>query len=188
MNDAVAIKPETDLTKEEIAPEEEPVPEEPTPEETKQEEPENKPEDQPEDTKKTDRSQQASADTAQQLAQAGTGEGTIGNITEGAGSGGDVWGVETNAAVNPYHRRGFIAIRNNWRNPATSPRPLKCVVRFRVDRSGAISDVVLEKPSGNTLFDRQAVRAVEMTGSWEAFPKFWEEDEQIIHLEFEYRP
>ncbi len=183
MDDAVAIKPESDLTREEVTPEEEPIPEDPEEEEPPSVEPEEEPEDQ-------EGQQQADTDTVstQQFAQADTQLGTTGSITQGAGSGGDVWGVETDASVNPYHRRGFISIRNNWRNPATGPRPLKCVVRFHIDRSGVIDDVVLESSSGNALFDRQAVRAVKMTESWEQFPKFWEEDEQIIHLEFEYRP
>jgi TonB family protein len=187
-SDAVAIKPESDLTKEEVPPEEKPEPlpkedEKPKEEEKKPEEkprePEKKPEQKPE--------QKPAADTVSQLADASTETGMTGSISDGSGSD-DIWGVETDASVNPYYRRGFSVIRNNWRNPATGPRPLKCVVRFRVVQSGQIMDVKLEQSSGSALFDRQAVRAVQMTEAWDPFPRFWEENEQVILLDFEYRP
>lgn len=170
----IAMKPTSDLTKEDVAPEKKPEPEKPKPKEKPKEE-------------KSKEAEKPKVDSTQ-LAQAGQ-SGTTGSITEGTGgSGDDPFGVETGANVNPYHRRGFAAIRNNWRNPAVGPRALKCVVRFKVDRSGAIEDIALEKSSGSPLFDRAAIRAIKVTESWEPFPKFWEENEQVIHLEFEYRP
>jgi TonB family protein len=191
MDDAVAIAPQPDLTRESVAdPEPEPIPEEPEEQQPEQpeEKPEERPEEKPKEAESKPRSKPADTVTSGQLAQTDGQRGTTGSITDGTGSGGDVWGVETDASVNPYHRRGFISIRNNWRNPATGPRPLKCVVKFRVLRSGTIEDVVLEQRSGSELFNRQALRAVQLTGSWDPFPRFWEENEQIIHLEFEYRP
>ncbi|MEW5702647.1 MAG: TonB family protein [Candidatus Zixiibacteriota bacterium] len=121
------------------------------------------------------------------LAQADTLAGLKGTLTEGTGEG-DVWGVETGAGVNPYHRAGFATIRSNWRNPVVGPIPRKCVVKFRIKRSGEIVDVELERHSGSDLFDRAALRAVNLTHAWPPFPATWEEKEQIIHLEFEYRP
>lgn len=121
-----------------------------------------------------------------QLAVNDTG-GVSGSLTEGGGSG-DIWGVETGANVNPYHRQGFAAIRGNWRNPAIGREARLCVVTFRVKRTGELVDIAIEKKSGSDLFDRAALRAVQVTASWPAFPSHWEEDEQIIHLEFEYRP
>ncbi len=113
--------------------------------------------------------------------------GVSGSLTEGDG-GGDIWGVETGANVNPYHRQGFAAIRGNWRNPASGREQRLCVVKFRVMRSGDITDIEVEKKSGFDLFDRAALRAVQVTAAWPAFPSHWEEDEQSIHLEFQYRP
>lgn len=124
--------------------------------------------------------------TSPQLAMQDT-AGVTGSLTEGEG-GGDIWGVETGANVNPYHRQGFAAIRNNWRNPTFGREPRVCVVKFRVRRNGELTDIELEKKSGSDLFDRAALRAVQVTASWPSFPSHWEEDEQIIHLEFEYRP
>lgn len=113
--------------------------------------------------------------------------GISGSLTEGDG-GGDIWGVETGANVNPYHRQGFATIRGNWRNPSFGREPRMCVVKFTVRRNGELTDIEIEKKSGSDLFDRAALRAVQITASWPAFPSHWEEDEQIIHLEFEYRP
>jgi TonB family protein len=113
--------------------------------------------------------------------------GISGSLSEGGG-GGDIWGVETGANVNPYHRQGFATIRNNWRNPSFGRETRMCVVKFTVRRNGELTDIEIEKKSGSDLFDRAALRAVQVTASWPAFPSHWEEDEQIIHLEFEYRP
>jgi TonB family protein len=144
----------------------------------------------PKETTKKTGEKQAKKDTTKasspQLALNDTG-GVSGSLSEGEG-GEDVWGVESGAGANPYHRQGFAAIRNNWRNPAAGREPRVCVVKFRVKRSGQLVDIELEKKSGFDLFDRAALRAVQVTASWPAFPSHWEEDEQIIHLEFEYRP
>jgi TonB family protein len=172
----VALKPAPHLQKEEVTEEEKPEPKK------------------PEDEKPTEEetAKQAEKDKADSAAAAGLAVGDTvspaqGVIMEG-GRMDDVWGVDVSPTVNPYHRRGFAAIRANWRNPAVGPQPRRCVVRFRVKRSGEITNIGLEESSGSTLFDRAAVRAVQVTEVWEEFPKLWKEDEQIILLEFEYRP
>lgn len=166
----IAITPVPDLNKEEVKEEKKPEPVKPEAKEKPKEETAKK----PDSAKAT-------------VTQADTASGTTGSISEGAGSD-DVWGVEVGPNVNPYHRRGFASIRSNWRNPAVGPVGRKCVVRFRVNRNGELTDVALESSSGSQLFDRSAVRAVQLTHAWDQFPRFWKEDEQIIHLEFEYRP
>ena len=141
-----------------------------------------------ETTKTTDKP--AKKDTVKtaspELASNDTG-GVTGSLSEGQG-GGDIWGVETGADVNPYHRQGFASIRNNWRNPASGREQRLCVVKFRVLRNGELTDIEVEKKSGFDLFDRAALRAVQVTAAWPAFPSHWEEDEQIIHHELQYRP
>lgn len=141
----------------------------------------------PAKNKKDDGKESAEDKESKKIAARDTASTTSGTISEGTGEA-DVWGVEAGPEVNPYHRRGFAAIRSNWRNPAVGPASLKCIVRFAVNRSGELSHIELEKPSGSDLFDRAALRAVQVTKSWDQFPRFWEDDEQIIHLEFEYRP
>lgn len=169
----VALAPAPSLTKEDVKEKEKPKPKETG--ETEKE--------------KSDKPDSKKPDTlASALAQSDTASGTTGSISQGGGASDEVWGVEVGASVNPYHRRGFAAIRTNWRNPAVGPTGRKCIVRFRVKRSGELTDVALESSSGSQLFDRSALRAVEMTHAWEQFPKFWDENEQIIRLEFEYRP
>ncbi len=165
----VAITPVPDLTKEEVKEEKKPEPVKP------------KEEEKPKETAKKPDSAVAT------VAQADTVSGTTGSISAGSESD-DVWGVEVGPNVNPYHRRGFASIRSNWRNPAVGPVGRKCVVRFRVKRDGELTDIALESSSGSQLFDRSAIRAVQLTHAWDQFPRFWKEDEQIIHLEFEYRP
>ena len=141
----------------------------------------------PSKNKKDDKKEPADTKEPKKVAAKDTTTSATGTISEGSGDT-DVWGVEVGADVNPYHRRGFAAIRANWRNPAVGPTALKCIVRFTVNRSGELDHLEVEKPSGSEIFDRAALRAVQITKSWEKFPRFWEDDEQLIHLEFEYRP
>jgi len=171
----VAIAPAPDLRKEEVKEEKTLEPEKP------------KEKEKPKEDKTGEENAKKPDTAAATLAQADTASGATGSISEGAGSD-DVWGVEVAPNVNPYHRRGFASIRTNWRNPAVGPMGRKCIVRFRVRRDGELTDIALESSSGSQLFDRSALRAVQMTHSWEQFPRFWKEDEQIVHLEFEYRP
>jgi TonB family protein len=171
-----ALRPVPDLNKEIVADTVEPEPAE-------EEEQETADKDQPGEGE----GEETDTLTAPELAASDTVSAAEGIITSG-GTSGDVWGVEVAPSVNPYHRRGFAAIRANWRNPAVGPSPRKCVVRFRVTRSGELTDIKMESSSGSELFDRAAVRAVHLTEVWEEFPRLWKEDEQIILLEFEYRP
>lgn len=182
MDAELALRPMADLTKENVEP---PKKEPPKPPDAEKKQPEKK--DPPKaETKKP--AKPAAEKTGQQFASSDTVGGSRGAITDGTGAGGDVWGVETGPSVSPYHRRGFASIRSNWRNPAVGNRPLKCTIRFVVKRNGEVTNAKIESRSGNELFDRAALRAVEMTTNWEQFPTFWPEDEQIILLDFEYRP
>ncbi|HEX9750380.1 MAG TPA: TonB C-terminal domain-containing protein [candidate division Zixibacteria bacterium] len=180
-DELIPIPAEKDLTLEKVA---DPIKvPEPKTEKKPEKKPDEKPPRQPESRTRQDERPNPSGE---QLAQTDTTGGLSGSISDGEIDG--VWGVETSASVNPYHRRGFSLIRSNWRNPVVGPTPRKCVVGFRVKRSGEITDVRLETLSGSRLFDESAVRAVTHTANWDQFPSFWEENEQIIHLEFEYRP
>jgi len=137
--------------------------------------------------KKDEKKGEADGKDSKKLAPKDTIAAITGTISEGAGDV-DVWGVETGPGMSPYHSRGCSVIRSNWRNPAVGPTPLVCLVRFTVNRSGDLNHIEVEKSSGSELFDRAAVRAVQVTKTWGQFPSYWGEDEQIIHLEFEYRP
>ncbi len=141
----------------------------------------------PSKEKKTTDKDATESKESKKLAAKDTVSTPTGTITEGTGEA-DVWGVETGPEVNPYHRRGFAAIRGNWRNPAVGPVPLKCIIRFTVSNDGELGHIELERPSGSELFDRAALRAVQATKTWDKFPSYWNDDEQLIHLEFEYRP
>ncbi len=144
------------------------------------------------ETKKTG-DQASKKDTAKSvppvLASNDTGGISVGiSNNEGAGDGGDVWGVELGGNTHPYYREGSATIRRNWRNAGFGRRALACVVRFRVLKSGQLVDIELEEKSGVELFDKSALRAVQVTGAWPPFPSIWDEDEQIIHFRFEHRP
>lgn len=80
-------------------------------------------------------------------------------------------------------------IQENWRPPQSSARPdTKAMVRFHIARNGAIKQVALEHPSGNFLFDQSAQRAVQLIQRFPPLPEEFQEEELVVHLEFEGLP
>ena len=64
-------------------------------------------------------------------------------------------------------------INDSWAPPPVSMRgdKLETVVKFKVDRSGAVSGVEIERPSGNKVYDSAAIRAVQVARRFEPFPE-----------------
>jgi TonB family protein len=70
----------------------------------------------------------------------------------------------------------LVAIRNrigqNWGAPgiSTGGSKVRCVVYFKIDRLGRVSDVKLVEPSGVSFFDQSAVRAVQVSNPLPPLP------------------
>ena len=61
---------------------------------------------------------------------------------------------------------------------------VSCVVYFRLSRGGRVSDLRIEKPSGNEFFDRSALRAVRSAEPFPPLPRAFGESWLGIHFTF----
>lgn len=84
---------------------------------------------------------------------------------------------------SPYLAMAQRRISREWYAPATN-RPLETIVRFRIEKSGNLSHVEIERSSGDEYFDLAAKRAVM---SSDPLPPFYPEvDDEYLntHLRF----
>jgi TonB family protein len=75
-------------------------------------------------------------------------------------------------------------IRSNWNQSAG--RAGDAMVQFTIDRSGRITNVMLEKQSGNPIADLNAQRAVLQTAQLPALPSAFPNPTLTVHLNFRY--
>ncbi|MGH7724456.1 MAG: TonB family protein [Candidatus Eiseniibacteriota bacterium] len=87
----------------------------------------------------------------------------------------------------------LIAIRNrisqNWGAPTgivTQGNRVRCVVYFKIDRLGRVSDVKLEESSGVAFFDQSAQRAVSVSSPLPPLPAGYGEGHLGVHFGFQY--
>jgi TonB family protein len=62
------------------------------------------------------------------------------------------------------------------------------VVWFRIEKDGSIKTSYIEEPSGSTVFDTSALRALERSAPLPPLPIEYPGDHLIIHLRFVYSP
>ena len=86
-----------------------------------------------------------------------------------------------------YVARVRDIVYSNWGDPfLAQPRPqtpMVAVVRFRIQRSGGVTDVTLDKSGGNAGWDRAALRAVE-NAKLPPLPPDYAGASVIVHYEF----
>lgn len=78
-------------------------------------------------------------------------------------------------------------IKESWRNPVKGGL-LKATVYFKIQRDGKIIDAEVEIPSGVSIFDQSAVRAVISASPLPPLPSQFTSEYLGVHLEFEYIP
>jgi TonB family protein len=61
---------------------------------------------------------------------------------------------------------------------------LSCMVYFRLKRDGAVKDIRMERSSGNSYFDRAALRAVRSSAPFPPLPRAFRESHLGIHFTF----
>lgn len=99
---------------------------------------------------------------------------------------GDLDGVDFPHSYYLEQIRDKIAQR--WGPPEgmARGRQLKAVVRFRILRSGKIGEQVLEEPSGHTVFDQAALRAVTDAQKFGPLPEAFPGAFLVVHFNFTY--
>lgn len=78
-------------------------------------------------------------------------------------------------------------IKESWRNPVRGGL-LKATVYFKIQRDGKIIDAAVEIPSGVSIFDQSALRAVISASPLPPLPSQFTSEYLGVHLEFEYTP
>ena len=63
---------------------------------------------------------------------------------------------------------------------------LKSLVYFRIERNGSVKDISVKKPSGEDIFDQQAMRSVELASPFPPLPEGYKEESLGVYFEFSY--
>ena len=72
----------------------------------------------------------------------------------------------------------------NWLKP-DAPAGTVCVVTFRIQRSGQVTDVKIETPSGLAFYDRAASRSIYSANPLPPLPPEFRRDELGVHIRFQ---
>jgi TonB family protein len=89
------------------------------------------------------------------------------------------------AKTNVYFDTIAAHIQANWsllKNQMEDVGVLTTDIGLRIRRDGTITKIVIEKPSGNALFDEYAVRAVKRSTPLPPFPRVLKEDRLDITI------
>lgn len=87
---------------------------------------------------------------------------------------------------SPYWVDIEIEIDRQW---VVSTMPYDPVVlRFRVERTGRVTDLTIEQSSGNDAYDSMAKRAVTAASPFPPFPPTITDDYRVIHHTFRFQP
>ncbi len=123
------------------------------------------------------------AGQAVELPSAGENGATSGAAEGTANFGASVSGFDTNFPFAYYVDQLQSLIGANWLKPESAPETV-CEVSFTIARSGQVSDVKLENRSGNTYFDRAAMRAVFSANPLPPLPPQYKPDQLGVRIRF----
>jgi TonB family protein len=108
------------------------------------------------------------------------GEGAPGLMDFGA----SVSGFDADFPFAYYAEQLQALIGANWLKPDVPPGTA-CVVTFRIQRSGQVTDVKVETPSGIGHYDRAATRSVYSANPLPPLPPEFRRDELGVHIRFQ---
>ncbi len=89
-----------------------------------------------------------------------------------------------NFPYNYYLEQMLNKIDQAWENPVRSDLPLSTVIYFRVQKSGNVTDLIIEAPSGIAQFDNACRRAILSADPLPPLPAEFGDLYLGIHLEF----
>ena len=82
-----------------------------------------------------------------------------------------------------YVQRMLALIESRWYKPA-APTETRALVRFTINRDGRVSRIELESSSGNSSFDRAALRALYASNPLPPLPPAYSKPSLTVHLTF----
>jgi colicin import membrane protein len=118
---------------------------------------------------------------------AGAGVGVPGG---GGGAGGTGYLDDATFEYGWYLSRMVSILRTNWSPPVIPDlrQTLRAVVHFTIRRDGTLADIVLEQSSGDSVVDRNALRAVQASNPLPPLPYQYGKDSLGVHFYFEIKP
>ncbi len=121
--------------------------------------------------------------SAVDLPSAGTGLGGDGapGLTD---FGASVSGFDADFPFAYYAEQLQALIGANWLKP-DAPTGTACIVTFRIQRSGQVTDVKIETPSGLAFYDRAATRSIYSANPLPPLPPEFRRDELGVHIRFQ---
>lgn len=112
-------------------------------------------------------------------APAGGGSG----LSVGGDNGQQIPGIPSDFHFAYYVQRMLALIESRWYKPA-APEETKALVRFTINREGRLSRIELESSSGNSSFDRAALRALHGANPLPPLPPAYAKSTLTVHLTF----
>ena len=104
-------------------------------------------------------------------------------LSVGGDNGKQIPGIPSDFHFAYYVQRMLALIESRWYKP-TVPAGTKALVRFTIDREGRLSRIELEANSGNSSFDRAALRAMYATNPLPPLPPAYAKPSLTVHLTF----
>jgi len=98
--------------------------------------------------------------------------------------GASVSGFDADFPFAYYAEQIQSLIGANWLKPDVPPGTA-CVVTFRIQRSGQVTDVKVEVPSGIGFYDRAASRSIYAANPLPPLPPEFRRDELGVHIRFQ---
>jgi TonB family protein len=109
----------------------------------------------------------------------------FGGLAQGGGGGGGVQLDVKNFCCPEYLAQMAQKIRSNWNpNQGAGGQP---VVKFTIRRDGVLTNVELERSSGQDLLDLEARRAVHKTAQLPVLPREFPDSSLTVHLTFDFK-
>jgi TonB family protein len=105
----------------------------------------------------------------------------------GVGFGADGWKGSGGAGNFPY--QWYIQsvkkkLDQNWNVSSGYSRRIYAQTAFTIQKNGSVSDVEIEESSGNSVFDSEARRAVQLSAPFPPLPRGFEEPTLRVHVRF----
>jgi TonB family protein len=109
----------------------------------------------------------------------------FGGLAQGGGGAGGVQLDVKNFCCPEYLAQMVQKIRQNWNaRQGAGGQP---TIKFTIRRDGMLTNVELEKPSGQDLLDLEARRAVIRTQQLPPLPREFTESSLTVHLTFDFQ-
>lgn len=142
------------------------------------------------ETSKTKSSKSGSSSSKAASASGGSGGGSGTGKGTGTGAGSGIKVDDQDFRFAYYLEVIRERIGYNWSPPVVfgSPSEVVATVFFKISRDGTVSDEKVEKSSSQEIFDRAALRAVQLSDPLPPLPAGFRGKSLGVHFEFQHTP